>query len=394
MEEKIYDLEFESFLNAVDDGTKDDFKKFIQINRNYVKVAQKIKTLLKSANKSAVINIKSPELNDLNNKTIIAIDGGEFHEEYKRAIISFSGAFLYKNQKYEEKYMSRFNITTPDYFNLTISILRQSLEFEIALRVLREEYEQSGIKPDLVLFDGTFTFPDEALMKYIDDYDDLKNILNDYQKIYSEYFEFIIKNKIPSVGIIKDSISNKFLNSLTSCIKKDRVKNFELAPFFKSNPQIKNQFLTLVQDNDFTRFSELTFIEHLFQKKSNVRTIYLPVEEKFGIRNKLLYDGLNGNLIGFYARYGDDFCPILFHEIPACFINQLDEITRIISSFSTYSIIEGYPQPLYVAHKRAKMNYGKIFQRMNFLRFRLSDIDKTGATQLFKRKLSFIKRYH
>jgi len=267
------------------------------------------------------------------------------------------------------------------------------LEFEIALRVLKDEFEQSGIKPDLVLFDGTFTFPDDAVQKYIENKPEFQEILEEYKEIYSNYFKFSLMNNIPSIGVIKDSISNKFLKSFKNCVKKDYSNNFEFNNYFQINSDLKNEIIKLTSDTNFEKFSELTFIEQLFEDKINIRTKFIPIEEKFGIRYKLLFEGLNKNMIGFYARFGDSSCPIMFIEIPAQFITILNEITRILASFSTYSIIEGYPQPLYVAHKRAKMNYGKIFQRMNFLKYRLTDIDEKGAKNLFKKKLSFIKKF-
>ncbi len=392
MPKKIYELEFESFIDAVDTGTRSDFKRFIQINREYTKTAEKLKEVIPFKEGTLIKYNGKPDLNDLQGKTIMAIDGGQFFEDYKRAIISFSGAFLYKNHQYEEKYLSKFNITTPDYFNIAISILRQSLEFEIALRVLEEEL-RDGIKPDMVLFDGTFTFPDEAVNNYIEDFEEIKQLLKEYKRIYSRYFEFTLRNNIPSLGVIKDSISNKFLSSFQSCIEKDYINNFEFGNYISKNLHLKQELIGLLKDKDFTRFSELTFIEQLFENEVNIRTRYVPIEKGFGIRNALLYQGLNKRLIGFYTRFGDYSCPIMFIEIPSKFINRLNQLIQILASFSTFSVIEGYPQPLYVAHKRAKMNYGKIFQRMNFLKYRLTDMDKDGAEHLFKRKLSFIKRY-
>lgn len=392
MSKKTYELEFESFINAVESGTRNDFKRFIEINRSYTDIANKLKNMIPPEAGTLIHYNANPEIKDLNEKTVMAIDGGQFYEDYKRAIISFSGAFLYKNHQYEEKYLSKFNITTPDYFNIAISILRQSLEYEIALNVLEEEVER-GEKPDMVLFDGTFTFPDDAISKYIEEFNEIKNILNNFTRIYSRYFKFTLKNEIPSLAVIKDSISNKFLSSFQSCIAKDYTNNFEFDDYFVKNLGLRQDLIELLKDKDFTKFSELTFIEQLFGNEKNIRTKFMPIEKGFGIRNDLLFQGLNQKLIGFYVRFGDFSCPIMFIEIPSKFAYRLNELVQILASFSIFSIIEGYPQPLYVAHKRAKMNYGKVFQRMNFLKYRLADMDKDGAEHLFKRKLSFIKRY-
>jgi len=389
---KIFELEFQSFMDSVNEGIQDkegDFKKFLNINKSYREIAAKIKGILPSgfSKDSILTKVSDPVLKDLKKKSIMAIDGGQYQEEYKTAVISFSSAYLYKNERFFERYMNRFNVTTLDYNTLTISVIRQSMEYEIALKVLQQELEKDE-KPDLVLFDGTFTFPDEALERYIQTKPEFKRYLVEFKKNVNAYFNLSIGNNIPSVAIIKDSKSNKFLTSFKTCLDTDYTNNFELADYFQdmSNLKSKNTIKSLLKDKNFLRFSELTFIDSLFDKYTNIRTKYVPIEKKYGIANDVFSEKLKENIIGFYARYGDENTPIFFIEMPAQFKNDIDKLTRILSSFSTYSIIEGYPQPLYIAHKKAKMNHGKIFSRINYLKYKLSDIDPEGAKILLRRK--------
>ncbi len=379
-------------MDSINDGIvgkESEFKKFLEINKSYKKIAEKLKENLLNdfSDKSLLTKIADPILKDLKEKVIMAIDGGQYQEEYKSAVISFSSAFLYKNEKFFERYMNGFNITTLDYNTLTISVLRQSLEYEIALNILKQETEKKE-KIDLVFFDGTFTFPDEALERYIETKPEFKELLTNFKNIFNDYFEFSIAHNIPSVAVIKDSVSNKYLTSFKACIENEYFNNFELTEYFqnKDNLESKNKIVTLLKDKNFLRFSELTFIDSLFENYSNIRTKYIPIEKKYGIANDVFSEKLKENLIGFYARFGNETNPIFFIEMPAQFKDHIDIITRIISSFSKFSIIEGYPQPLYIAHKKAKMNPGKLSTRINYLKYKLSDIDPEGAKILLRRK--------
>lgn len=389
---KLYNNELESFIDSIEQGITEgesDFRIFIETCNSYHKIARKIKKILPNdfSEKSLIKEIPDPEYSDLKEKKIMAIDGGQYNEPYKSSVISFSSAHLYKNEKYFERHMNRFNITTLDYNSLTTSVLRATLEYEIALRVLQEEVKKNEI-PDLVLFDGTLTFPDDALELYIDRKPDFQDKMIEYKRIFNKYLEFSINNNIPSAAVIKDSISNKFLNSFKGCIENDYNNNFELGGYFQDpvNQRNKDVINQLMQNQNFLRFSELTFIESIFEDRINLRTKYVPIEKNYGIKNNVCSEQIKEKLLGFYARFGDETCYTFFIEIPSQFKEKLEEITRILSSFSTYSIIKGYPQPLFIAHKKAKMNPRKIFSRINYMRYRLSDLNPEAAKILLKKK--------
>ena len=389
---KLYNNELESFIDSIELGITEgesDFRNFIATCNSYQKIAKRIKKILPNdlSEKSLIKEIPDPEYSDLKEKKIMAVDGGQYNEPYKSAVISFSNAHLYKNENYFERHMNRFNIITLDYNSLTTSVLRATLEYEIALRVLQEEVKKNEI-PDLVLFDGTLTFPDDALEQYIDRKPDFQDKMIEYKRIFDEYLEFSINNNIPTVAVIKDSISNKFLNSFKACMKNDYNNNFELGGYFQDplNQHNKDKINHLMQNQNFLRFSELTFINSIFEDKINLRTKYVPIEKNYGIKNNVCSEQIKEKLLGFYARFGDETCYTFFIEIPSHFKEKLEEITRILSSFSTYSIVKGYPQPLFIAHKKAKMNPGKIFSRINYMRYRLSDLNPEAAKILLKRK--------
>lgn len=305
-----------------------------------------------------VVDVGTPDVKDLK-KNVVAVDGSNYQEQYESIAITIATAYVYMNNKQMERYLPNIKVVPPYYSSLVNSLRMKNLEYKIATDVLYElENELESI--DLILLDGAITFPDEALSSYVDNVPWIKEAYDEHQKIVNEFFNLVIENDIPTVAIVKDSMANKYFLSLLQTLKNSK-KNSE----FESNFLVKNKkFIEKWGNNgSYNVISENSMLKMIFGNREYCRTKYTEIT--CCLRNEIPTKILRGNVMGFYIKNLNSEKPF-FVETPLQFKNRLDEITQILSSFSYYSLRQGYPFPLYVAHKKVEMKkkYSKNLARI------------------------------
>ena len=316
---------------------------------------------------------KVPEAEIKNvDKTIIAVDGSNYVEEYNSVVISLALAYVYTTKGYIERYLPEISIVPPYYSTLINSIIMKTLEYQIVIDLLNEKKFKDN-NPDLILFDGPFSFPDEAISESVAEG---KEIINKFYKKFSntanKLFDMIKERHIPTIGLVKDTLSNKYLISLVnhSKINYELLNDQEIEKLIKNKEKTDKYIKKWGTNGEFSMISESVMIKYLFQPDNIFsRTIALPLSKGFGLRAEVPIINLKkGNLLGFYINILANY-KVFFCEIPKYFQNQLEDILKIFSAICYYSLKPGYPMPLFAAHKKVELNKRNTKKKLSLIKY-------------------------
>lgn len=337
MEYKTNRTQIEGLVAELYKKRYDDFEKINKVFKKMNKDSQKLK-------KELIIEIEKPTYDDLKRK-VIAVDGSNYQEQFESIAITIASAYVYMTNRQIESYLPSINIVPPYYSSLVNSIRMRTLEYQVAKSVL----DSLNDKIDLIMLDGAITFPDEAIGEYLDNVSWVRKAYEDYNDTVNNFFDLVIDKSIPTVGIVKDSMSNKYFLSLNEVLNSS-FNNSEI------NNGILNRNESLIKewgsDGNLNFISEKSMIRRIFGNQEFCRTKYVEITSS--LRNDIPVDKLKGNVLGFYYKTVNSERPF-FIEIPMYFKKQIKEIMQIISSFSYYSLKRGYPFPLYAAHKKVEL---------------------------------------
>ncbi|MBD3213359.1 MAG: hypothetical protein GF311_12190, partial [Candidatus Lokiarchaeota archaeon] len=316
-------------------------------------------------------DLEQPDIKYLN-KTIIAVDGSNYVEEYNSIVISLALAYVYTTKGYTERYLPEISIVPPYYSSLVNSIIMKTLEFQIVIDLLNDD-ELNNKDIDLILFDGPLSFPDEAIKDSVAVGKEIViKFFNDYVSTANKLFNIIKEQKIPTIGLVKDSMSNKYFLSLSKHFNSNFVKLGDLHLKKKMNIN-RNKLHEYVKKwdkkGDFSMISESVMIKYLFEPdKIFNRTITLPIGKGLGLKSEIPIDNLKyGNLLGFYINILPNY-KAFFIEIPSYFRKNLEEILKIFNAICYYSLKPGYPMPLYAAHKKVELNKKRSKNKLNVIK--------------------------
>lgn len=312
------------------------------------KIYDEMKKEAKNFRKDFLVNIEKPSLEDLN-RSVIAVDGSSFQEQYESIAITLATAYVYTNKQQTEKYLPKIKMVPPYYSSIVNSIRMKNLEYMIAKSSL-EEFEKKNENIDLVMLDGAMTFPDEAIGEYIDNVKWVKDVYEEHLVVVNDFFDYVIDRDIPTIAVVKDSMANKYFLSLYKILKTP-IDNIEISHDFLNKNKLF--FENWGKDGDFNFISEKTMIKHIFGNEEFLRTKYTEVT--CCLRNEIPARQLKGSVMGFYFKTLNNQRPF-FIEVPMQFKDRIDDITSMLSSFSYYSLRMGYPFPLYAAHKQVELN--------------------------------------
>jgi len=333
----VFETEIEGFITAI------QRERFVEIE-NLRKIFKEMKKDIATNKEYLTCDIDRPDKECLKSN-VVAVDGSSYQEQYDSISINIATAYIYSNNEGKEKYLPNIKIVPPYYASLINSVDMKTLEYKIVLDLLKDGIIE---RPDLILLDGSICFPDEALSNYIENFPLMKKSYDEHKSTVNEFYEFVLKNNIPTVAISKDPTANKYFVSLYKSIK-EQSTNDEID-FSES---VDSNFLKNVGKNGMYNFiSENSFIKKLLHEDSFKRTKYLEITR--ALRNEIPAEMLRGEICGFYMKSAREQRPF-FVEIPSKFIGGIDEITRTLSAFSYYSLRPGYPFPLYAAHKKVEL---------------------------------------
>jgi len=358
-----------------------------EIRTKYRKCYEDSKLLQKSLLK------KLPEAKiDQLNKTIVAVDGSVYIEEYNSIVISLALAYVYTTNGYLERYLPEISVVPPYYSTLVNSLIMKTLEYQIVIDLLNED-KFIEEKPDLILFDGPLSFPDEAMGEsIIEGKEVIIKYYNKFKTTANSLFDVIKERNIPTIGLIKDTMSNKYFLSLINHLKNDfsLLYNKDEKTFLLTQKEILKEILNKWDKNgEFSMMSESVMIKNIFQPdKVFTRTFALPLLKGFGLRANVPINNLrNGNLLGCYVNVLSLY-KAFFFEFPKYFEKDLEEILKIFTSLCYFSLKPGYPMPLFAAHKKVELNKRKSKRKLTLIKYLI----RTQDPDLYK--IIFESKFH
>jgi len=335
----LFENDIEGLVYEINKKNADDLEDYRELYFEIKNDANKIKELI-------VEKLPQPNIENIKS-TILTVDGSNYQENFDSISISLATAYVYLTNGYIERYLPRIAFIPPYYSNLVNSILMKELEYRITFNLLNDPIIKE--KPDLVLFDGTLTFPDLALGKYANRSPTIMNAYNEYIETSNKLFSYLKDYDIPTMAVIKDSHSNKFFYSLyQSLIKK--MDNYEFS--LDSIKEIEKYILKWGKKGKYNSISELIMIKNLLEEDF-IRTKFVEVSR--ALRSEIPIDLLKGNVYGSYVKVNLNQKPF-FIEIPGFSMKNKDKMLEIFSSMGFFTIRAGYPMPLLAAHNRAKMS--------------------------------------
>jgi len=324
-----------------------------------------------------LVNLPKPNLSDINCK-VVAVDGSSYQEEYESISVSLAIAYIYTPNGHFEGYLPRISLIPPYYSSLTNSILMKTIEYQLLYEVITKMYEANQA-PDLVLIDGTITFPDVALEQYIDRAPWIKEVFKEYKKVAENLFNFINRNQIPLFSVVKDSQSNKYFLSLyRSLIEEIDDGEVSLSDIQKIRDEIRKW-----GEGIYSSVSENSMIRSLFNNASLKRLKIVEVTR--ALRSDIPVKNLQGNVYGTYIKIVSNQKPF-FIEMPYASLNTFNNSIKILTSLCYFSLRQGYPLPLFAAHKRVTLKKAKARRIVSLLKIVARKEIPEGYEILFEKK--------
>lgn len=332
----------EGLINEIYEISEEEFKE----TKTWLKDVEKDSKLLA---KDILTDIPPPSKAILKNKIVIGVDAGSARRMYDAISLLLAASCTYStkfpNTVISQKYGSRIVYCPPYKSDIAISLYMKGLEYLVA-HASSEEFLRNGEKPDLILFDGSLTFPEE--MEMISEVSWIKKAYNWFLQKSNNFFDFVKSEEIPVVSVTKDPMANKYLKSIYLQFIKD------VEPRCKSELwDISNSYNLFEERWDrYEKMSELGIIKRVMWDKKLMRT--KAIEITIALKEEIPINFLREGVCGFYIKIEKDRRPY-FVEIPCFFIEEINEIVLVLTTFSYYSPFRGYPSPLYFAHKTATL---------------------------------------
>jgi len=364
----VFETEIEGFITAI------QRERFVEIE-NLRKIFKEMKKDIETNKEDLTCDIDRPDKESLKSN-VVAVDGSSYQEQHDSISINIATAYIYSNNEGKEKYLPNIKIVPPYYASLINSVDMKTLEYKIVLDLLKDGIIE---RPDLILLDGSICFPDEALSYHIENVPFMRKSYEEHKSTVNEFYEFILRKDIPTVAISKDPTANKYFGSLYKSTRSPSP-NDEID---SSRSIGSNLMKNIGKEGMYNFISENSFIKKLMRDDSFKRTKYLEITR--ALRNEIPAEMLRGEICGFYMKTVREQRPF-FVEIPSKFMGRIDEITRILSAFSYYSLRQGYPFPLYAAHKKVELKKKYCRNIATILRNIASKEFKGDYTLIFEEK--------
>lgn len=336
------DTLMEGLINEIYEISEEEFKE----TKTWLRDLEKDTRLLAE---DVLIDTPPPSKAILKNKIVIGVDAGSAQRKYDAISLLLAASCTYStklpNTKISQKYGSKIVYCPPYKSDIAISLYMKGLEYLVA-HASSEEFLRNGEKPDLILFDGPLTFPEE--MEMIFEVSWIKKAYNWFLQKSNSFFDFVKREKIPVVSVTKDPMANKYLKSIYLQFITDK------EPQCKSELRdISNSYNLFEERWDrYEKMSELGVIKRVMWDKKLIRT--KAIEITTALKEEIPINFLREGICGFYMKIEKDRRPY-FVEIPSFFMEKMNEIVLYLTTFSYFSPFRGYPSPLYFAHKTATL---------------------------------------
>ncbi|MEM5866460.1 MAG: DNA double-strand break repair nuclease NurA [candidate division WOR-3 bacterium] len=323
-------------------------------------LVRKIKSLADSLSNELVADLPKENL-DIHRKTyVFACDGTIYTHKYSSIYLALASACSYNpsDKSLKPIFLPDIFFSHPYHGDLVCSLRMKSLEYQVAYETLKLMIEDEK-KPDLVLLDGTLTFPDD--FRTSDSPDWVREEFEDrFLTQAKKFFELLEKEKILVAGISKDPTANKYLLGIRKYLTEEWRKRYSSMQYLKCPVEISNNILlkSLFADEkswkqNFSVLNELALMRQILWNKSFKRTRI--VEVSCATRFPIAIENIRGKVAGFYFKIFPENRPFY---VEAIFWERedYDRIFQILSNLSYYSPRPGYPAPLFFAHHIGKIS--------------------------------------
>jgi hypothetical protein len=347
-------IEKKSFIFGISSRISEINEAGIKSISNFV---EKLKNLANILSNELIVDMPKENL-DIHRKTyVFACDGTIYTHKYSSIYLALASACSYNPSDNSVKpiFLSDIFFSHPYSGDLVCSLRMKSLEYQVAYETLKLMIEDEK-KPDLVLLDGTLTFPDDFRTSDSPDW-----VKEEFEKRFlnqaNRFFKLLEKEKIIVVGVSKDPTANKYLLGIRKYFTEEWRKRYSLinCPIeILKNSLLESLFVDEKSwKQNFSIMNELALIRQMFLNKSFKRTKIIEVS--CATRFPIAIENIRGKVAGFYFKIFPESRPF-YAETIFWGREDYEKIFQIISNLSYYSPVPGYPAPLFFAHHMGKIN--------------------------------------
>lgn len=321
---------------------------------------EKISKLAGTLHDEIVADLPRENLESHRKVHVFACDGTIYTQKYSSIYLTLASACSYDPSEKGVKpiFLPDILFCHPYRGDLVCSLRMKTLEYQVAYETLKKMVEE-GKKPDLVLLDGTLTFPDD--FRTADSPDWVKEEFEKkFLKHANQFFGLLEKEKIIVAGVSKDPTANKYLLGIRKFLTNEWKKRYQSMTKLKCPVEIPSNSTTISLFGDkkswmqnFSTSNELALIRRMLWNQSFKRTKIAEVS--CATRFPVAVNIIRGRVAGFYFKVFPDVRPF-YTEAIFWEREDLDHFFQIISNLSYYSPIPGYPAPLFFAHHVGKLS--------------------------------------
>ena len=319
----------------------------------------RIRNLANILHDEIVVDLPKPDLESHRKTRAFACDGTVYTQKYSSIYLTLASACSYdpKEKTVTPFFLPEILFSHPYRGDLVCSLRMKSLEYQVAYETLSSMIER-GKRPDLVLLDGTLTFPDDFRTSDSPDW-----VKEEFEKrflsIAKQFFGLLKREKIVVAGISKDPTANKYLLGIKKFLTGEWRKRYSLMTKLRCKIEVTSSSVinSLFKDEkswrkNFSLINELGLIKHMLWNEGFKRT--KMTEVSCATRFPIAIDIIRGRVAGFYFKTIPDARPFYVETI--FWDEEVDSFFQILSNLSYYSPMPGYPAPLFFAHHVGKLS--------------------------------------
>lgn len=321
---------------------------------------EKIKNLSNLLRSEIVVDLPKQDLESHRRLKVFACDGTIYTQKYSSIYLTLASACSYdpKEKSIKPIFLPDILFSHPYQGDIVCSLRMKTLEYQVAFETLKSLIEE-GKRPDLVLLDGTLTFPDDFRTRDSPDW-----VKEEFEKRFltqaRQFYKLLESQKIIVAGISKDPTANKYLIGIRKFLTGEwrsryrLMKNLDCPVEIPSSPATLSLFGNRKSwRRNFSVTNELGLIRRMLWNESFKRTKIAEVS--CATRFPVAVEIIRGKVAGFYFKIFHDVRPFY---VEAIFWNRddIDSFFQNLTNLSYYSPVPGYPAPLFFAHHVGKLS--------------------------------------
>jgi len=321
---------------------------------------EKIKSLSNLLHSEIVVDLPQPDLESHRGSRVFACDGTIYTQKYSSIYLALASACSYdpKEKSIKPVFLPDILFCHPYRGDLVCSLRMKTLEYQVAFETLKSLIEK-GEEPNLVLLDGTLTFPDD--FRTADSPDWVKEEFeNKFLRHALQFFKLLQNQKIMVAGISKDPTANKYLMGIRKFLTGEwraryrSMTELDCPIEVPSNPNTLSLFAERRSwMRNFSMTNELGLMRRMLWNENFKRTKI--VEVSCATRFPVAIDIIRGRVAGFYFK--------IFHDVRPFYVeaifwakDNINSFFQNLTNLSYYSPVPGYPAPLFFAHHVGKLS--------------------------------------